>query len=152
MITIWKHVKRWAVPVMVMAAVFLLAQFVFLFGYVPTASMESALPQGSYIIGTRIYDSLETGDVIIFEYDGKLLVKRIAAVSGDSINLDELVYMASLEQPDRDGKILTVPEGCYFVLGDNTQNSYDSRYWDDPFVREEDIVAKLIWPSGNPDP
>lgn len=146
MIKIWKRARKWAAPVMVIAAVFLLTRFVFLLGYVPTESMEPALPQGSYIIGVRVYDSLEVGDVIIFEYDGKLLVKRIAAVSGDIINLEELTYMASLEQPYREEMILTVPEGCYFVLGDNTQNSYDSRYWDDPFVREEDIVAKLVWP------
>ncbi|MDO5346865.1 MAG: signal peptidase I [Lachnospiraceae bacterium] len=150
MIKNWKLVRRWAVPVMVMIAIFLLMKFVFLFGYVPTESMEPTLPRGSYIIGIRVHASLETGDVIIFEYGGKLLVKRIAAVSGDIINLDELTYMASLEQPDREDKTLMVPEGCYFVLGDNTQNSYDSRYWDDPFVREADIVAKLVWPSGQP--
>lgn len=150
MMKFWKHAKKWMVPVIVTATVFLLTRFVFLLGYVPTASMEPTLQRGSYIIGTRVYSSLEAGDVIIFEYDGKLLVKRIAAVPGDIVDAETLTYMTSMEQPYREDPILTVPEGCYFVLGDNAQNSYDSRYWEDPFVREEDIVAKLIWPFGAP--
>lgn len=143
---VWKHTKRWMVPMIATAAVFLLTRFVFLLGYVPSESMEPTLKRGSYIVGIQLYDSLKTGDIIIFESDGKLLVKRIAAEPGDIINLNELTYMASMEQPHRKDPVLTVPEGCYFVLGDNTQNSYDSRYWADPFVREENIVAKLIWP------
>lgn len=143
---VWKHTKRWMVPMIATATVFLLTRFVFLLGYVPSESMEPTLKRGSYIIGIQLYDSLKTGDIIIFESDGKLLVKRIAAGPGDIINLNELTYMASMEQPHQEDSVLTVPEGCYFVLGDNTQNSYDSRYWDDPFVQEEDIVAKLIWP------
>ena len=58
---------------------------VFLFGYVPTASMEPTLPEGSYILGLRIYGELEKGDIIIFKHDGKLLVKRIAALPGEAI-------------------------------------------------------------------
>lgn len=95
---------------------------------------------------TRIYFSLDEGDIIIFQSGGRLLVKRIAAAPGDTIDLDALIYMAGMEQPYREDSILVDPEDCYLVLGDNTQNSYDSRYWDDPFVREEDIVAKLLWP------
>lgn len=147
-----KKLWKWLIPTAASVLILILCKAVFLIGYVPTESMEPTLPRGSYIIGVRVYASLETGDVIIFEYGGKLLVKRIAAVSGDIIDLDGLTYMASLGQPDREDKILVVPEGCYLVLGDNAQNSYDSRYWADPFVRESDIVAKLAWPSGQPVP
>lgn len=146
MMRAWKHAKKWLAPVIMTAAVFLLMRFVILFGYVPTESMEPTLARGSYLIGTRIYFSLDEGDIIIFQSGGRLLVKRIAAVPGDTIDLDALIYMASMERPYREDSILVVPEDCYFVMGDNTQNSYDSRYWDDPFVREEDIVAKLLWP------
>lgn len=146
MMRVWKHAKKWLAPVIMTAAVFLIMRFVILFGYVPTESMEPTLARGSYLIGTRIYFSLDEGDIIIFQSGGRLLVKRIAAVPGDTIDLDALIYMTSMEQPYREDSILVVPEDCYFVLGDNTQNSYDSRYWDDPFVREEDIVAKLLWP------
>lgn len=78
----------------------------------------------------RIYSDLEAGDIIIFRHDGKLLVKRIAAVEGETV--------------ERIGAIMTVPEDCYYVLGDNVDNSYDSRYWINPFIRKRDIVARLL--------
>ena len=101
-------------------------------GYVPTESMEPTLKKDSYIVGVRIYSKLETGDIIIFHHDGKLLVKRIAAVKNEHI--------------EHNGISVAVPENCYYVLGDNAGHSLDSRYWEEPFVREEDIMAKLIWP------
>jgi signal peptidase I len=114
------------IPAMAMLFTFILLKCVFLIGYVPTESMEPTLKRGSYIIGCRIYSSLETGDIIIFRHDGKLLVKRIAAVSGDTV--------------EKDGTSMTVPEDCYYVLGDNADNSYDSRYWEEPFVKHEDAI------------
>ncbi|MDR1537196.1 MAG: S26 family signal peptidase [Clostridiales bacterium] len=41
------------------------------------------------------------------------------------------------------GEALTVPVGCYFMAGDNRENSIDSRYWDEPFVPRERIMARL---------
>ncbi|WP_334295639.1 S26 family signal peptidase [Extibacter muris] len=45
------------------------------------------------------------------------------------------------EQVEHNGASLTVPEKSYYVLGDNAERSLDSRYWEDPFVRDEEIVA-----------
>ena len=125
-----KKSGKWIVSAIAMLLTFILLKCVFLIGYVPSESMEPTLERGSYIIGCRIYSSLETGDIIIFRHDGKLLVKRIAAVEGDVV--------------EKNGTSMTVPEGCYYVLGDNADSSYDSRYWENPFVKEEDVVAKLI--------
>lgn len=36
-----------------------------------------------------------------------------------------------------------VPEDCYFMMGDNRNNSWDSRYWNNAFVKKEDIVGKV---------
>ena len=125
-----KKPRKWIFPAIAMLLTFILLKCVFLNGYVPAESMEPALERGSYIIGCRIYSSLETGDIIIFRHDGKLLVKRIAAVGGDIV--------------EKNGTSMTVPEGCYYVLGDNADSSYDSRYWLNPFVEGTDVVAKLI--------
>ena len=125
-----KKTGNWLFPAVVMLFTFLLLKYVFLLGYVPTESMEPTLKRGSYIIGCRIYSDLEAGDIIVFQHDGKLLVKRIAAVEGDII--------------ERNGVSIKVLEGCYYVLGDNVDNSYDSRYWINPFIRKRDIVARLL--------
>lgn len=120
----------WLIPIIAALLVYLLFQTVLLIGYVPTASMEPTLEEGSYILGLRPYGDLKTGDIVIFEHEERLLVKRIAASGGEEIAVDGIRYI--------------VPDGHYLMLGDNAENSYDSRYWEVPYVSEEAIVAKLI--------
>lgn len=141
---IWKRAKPWCIPMGLTLLFYGLFRFVFLVGYVPTASMEPTLPQGSFILAMRIFDEPEVGDIIVFEKDGALLVKRVAAKSGEKVDLSKLPYMTTVPIPIWDDPVITVPNECYFVLGDNTQNSWDSRYWDNPFLSKEYIVAKVI--------
>lgn len=109
--------------------------------------MEPTLERESFILGVRVFSEIQKGDIVIFEHDGRLLVKRVAALPGETVDLSTLTYMATLEIPVRDTEVLVVPEDCYYLLGDNTQNSLDSRYWEDPFVNREQIVAKMIYPA-----
>ena len=141
---IWKRAKPWCIPLGLTLLFYVLLRYVFLIGYVPTASMEPNLPQESFILGSRIFDEPKVGDIIVFEKDGTLLVKRIAAGPGEQVDLSKLSYMTSMSIPIWNNPVITVPEGCYFVLGDNTQNSWDSRYWEDPFIPSNTIVAKLF--------
>lgn len=117
------------IPVFCAVLVLVLFRFVFYLGYVPTASMEPTIHQGSLILGLRQFGELHTGDIVIFRHDGRTLVKRIAASPGESYNLN--------------GSPVTVPAGQYLLLGDNAADSYDARYWDDPFVPEKDLIAIL---------
>ena len=117
------------IPVFCAILVLVLFRFVFYLGYVPTASMEPTIHQGSLILGLRQFGELHTGDVVIFRHDGRTLVKRIAAGPGETYILN--------------GRPITVPAGQYLLLGDNANDSYDARYWDDPFVPEKDLIAIL---------
>ena len=118
------------IPVFCAILVLVLFRFVFYLGYVPTASMEPTIHQGSLILGLRQFGELHTGDIVIFRHDGRTLVKRIAASPGESYNLN--------------GSPVTVPAGCYLLLGDNADDSYDARYWNDPFISTENILAKAL--------
>ena len=138
------RVKPWMLPVGLTLIFYLVLRFVLLVGYVPTPSMEPTLRQNSIIVGTRLFGELKTGDIIVFQKDGVLVVKRIAGSPGERIDLTKISYMESVPIPIYEQEVITVPENAYFLLGDNSQNSWDSRYWDDPFVPAEAIVAKVI--------
>ena len=123
--------KRFIIPGLILLVIVLAFKYVLFIGYVPSESMEPTLKAGSYIIGSRIYDELKTGDIIIFEHDEKMLVKRIAAIEGERITENGFTYI--------------VPKGSYFVMGDNRNNSFDSRYWGEPFISKCDVKAKVIF-------
>ena len=120
-------------PMTISLLILILFRFVFLLGYVPTASMETALKTGSLLLGGRVWGNIQKGDIIVFRHNKEYLVKRVEAVGGDLI--------------ERNGENLVVPKGGVYVLGDNGQCSYDSRYWEYPFVMNDDIVAKVILPT-----
>ena len=115
------------IPVFCAVLVLVLFRFVFYLGYVPTASMEPTIHQGSLILGLRQFGELHSGDIVIFRRDGRTLVKRIAAGPGET-------YILNCSP-------ITVPAGHYLLLGDNADDSYDARYWDNPFVPEIGIIA-----------
>ena len=131
--------RKWIIllPIITAVTILLLFRFVFLIGYVPSESMEPTLKKESLILGSRLYGDLKTGDIVVFEHEGTVMVKRIAACPGEEITVDGILYY--------------VPDGSYFMLGDNKDNSYDSRYWECPYISEEKIIAKMIIPANGVD-
>lgn len=124
-----KILAQLLIPLSVAFTVIALFRWMFFIGYVPTSSMEPTLKTGSVLLGIRIIGSIETGDIIVIRHNERLFVKRVAAVGGDMI--------------EHGGQLVTVPVDCFYVLGDNTEHSYDSRCWVCPFVTLKDIVAKV---------
>ncbi len=129
-------------------------------------SMEYTLYQNDYLIVSRRHytwlgNDMERGDIIIFDSDlttslgfKKMLVKRIIGIPGDTVEIrGGSVYVNGMEADQsftKDGYTsgtmsqVTVPEGCVFVLGDNRQNSTDSRSSAVGFVPISKIRGKVL--------
>ena len=118
------------VPTFFVILVFVLTKFMLFICYVPSASMEPTIRKNSLIVGIRIFKDIQVGDVVVFIKDGQYLVKRVAATENTDVEIE--------------GKKYSVPNDEVFLLGDNTEKSYDSRFWTEPFVKTGDIVAKII--------
>ena len=69
-------------PMTISLLILILFRFVFLLGYVPTASMEPALKTGSLLLGVRVWGDIQKGDIIVFRHNKEYLVKRVEAVEG----------------------------------------------------------------------
>ena len=137
---------RWLLmPILLFCSVWLLFHTVLFVGVVPSSSMEPTIPEGSIILGNRLVGSLGQGDIIVFRHEGKTLVKRVVAVPGDTVYLDDLdgSFTVNRETPNAT-RILTVPENCFFVVGDSRDNSLDSRVWENPFLTADEVIAVSV--------
>lgn len=124
-------------------------------------SMAPTLTNGNIVVSVKGND-FQPGDVIAFYYNNKILVKRVIAVPGDWMDIDEkgTVYVNNqeLQEPYLEEKALgdcniqlpyQVPENRIFVMGDHRSVSVDSRNTAVGCVAEEQIVGKIIfciWP------
>lgn len=144
--------------------------FVVVYGFSVTqvvgSSMYPTLKNGELLILNkakyRFFD-VKRGDIISLEYaDTKYLIKRVIGMPGDSLYIkDNTVYINNqkyvepylsdtLQYADFDLKDLgyeTIPDDMYFVLGDNRENSKDSR--EIGLVSKDEIIGKIsfrFWP------
>ena len=128
---------------------------------VESISMQSTLYPGDYVIvnklAYRFTGNPERGDVIVFRYppnpEAIPYIKRVIGLPGDQIHIadgkvsvnGQLVVEPYLDVTTNRGGDWTVPAGQLFVMGDNRNNSSDSRSWG--FVPLENIIgrAELIY-------
>ena len=124
-------------------------------------SMVPTLDEGQIVVALR-GSRFETGDIIAFYYNNKILVKRVICGAGDWVNLFEdgtvLVngspldetYLSEAAYGTCDLELpYQVPEGQIFVMGDQRSSSIDSRSSIVGCVSEEQIVGRIllcVWP------
>ena len=147
---------------MVVAAAAILIAYLWLpILQVTGTSMAPTLSEGELLVASKL-DTYETGDLIAFYYNNKILVKRVIATSGDWVDISEdgTVYVnnIALEEPYLTDKALgncnielpyQVPETKIFVMGDHRSVSLDSRNTTIGCVSEEQIVGRVfyrVWP------
>lgn len=154
---ILSYVKILAIAVIV---AFLFTRFIIVNAQVPSGSMENTILTGDRLIGFRLaylFSEPKRGDIVIFKYpddESQNFVKRVIGIPGDVIEITnghvyvngDILEEDYLREPmNTDGESLTyvVPANSYFMLGDNRNNSKDSRYWVNTFVSKDKIIAKV---------
>ena len=137
---------------------------------VPSGSMETTIMTKDRMLGNRLAyktGDIKRGDIVIFKFpddESQLFVKRVIGLPGDKVVIKEgKIYINDSEEPLEedylpeewtvgndasnlpDGKNeYNVPEGSYFLMGDNRNISNDARYWNNTYVKKEKIIAKAM--------
>ena len=128
---------------------------------VPSESMEPTVMTGDRVFGNRLaylFGDPQRFDIVIFRYpddESQLFIKRIIGLPGETVEIiDGKVYIDGSETPLDDSFTpetptgnygpYTVPENCYFMLGDNRNNSKDSRFWQNTYVERDKILGKAV--------
>ena len=148
---------EWVLVILIaLAATFLIRTFVVEPFVVPTGSMEDTIEIGDQILAQKVSLELgqpvKQGDIVVFhnpdgtsEHD--VLVKRVIATAGQTVDLQDgkvvvdgqaldedytagMSWPLSVQAPGAQVSYpYTVPDGCVWVMGDNRENSADSRYF-----------------------
>lgn len=153
---LWDYVKM---IIFVIVFVLIVNNFIIINAKIPSESMENTIMTGDQIFGNRLaylVKDPQRYDVVIFKYpdnESQLFIKRVIGLPGETVEIiDGKVYIDDAETPLDDSFIpeqmsgdfgpYTVPEGSYFMLGDNRNYSKDSRYWKNTFVEKKKILGK----------
>lgn len=152
--------KEWFIYICILVGTIFVCKCVLFFGIVPSGSMVSTIQEGDIIVGSRLNtETIERYDVIIFRYPddpSQYFVKRVIGLPGETVEVrNGVVYVDGEKMRDNfvaelsyDSGTYIVPEGSYFVMGDNRNNSNDSRYWNNKYVGEDMILARakcVLW-------
>jgi signal peptidase I len=163
--------------VSVTLAVFIRTFFVQAF-QIPSGSMEETLLVGDYLLANKLVygpkipftswrlpaiSRPKRGDIIVFRapHQDKDFIKRCVGVGGDTVQLiDNRLYVNGEEQkepfvtlkgdppPFANTAPVRVPEGYLFMMGDNRNNSQDSRWWgvlDENLVKGKAMIIYMSW-------
>ena len=128
-----------------------------------SGSMEPTIMTNAFVLENKIaykWHDIERGDIINFRKDGIVYGKRVIGTAGDHIEFhDGYVYINDelLDESDyipdyvdtNCVETFDVPTGCVFVMGDNREDSYDSRFWEYPYISTSDVISKVIFFCNN---
>lgn len=155
---LWEYVKM---IIFVLVFAYVVNNILLINARIPSESMEKTIMTGDRIFGNRlayIKEGPERFDIVIFRYpdnESELFIKRVIGLPGETVEIiDGKVYINGSDTPLNDSFTMEkpvgnygpyqVPEGCYFMLGDNRNHSKDSRFWINTYVTKDQIEGKAI--------
>jgi len=114
--------------------------------WIPSTSMLPTLKIGDRLLIDKVsfkINGISRGDIVVFHappasHLDEVMIKRVIGLPGDTISINKgIVYINGapldepyeMEKPREDYKPFTVPKDSFFVMGDNRNNSFDSRFW-----------------------
>lgn len=152
-----KIFSNWIIPIVsALIIAFIINKFVIFQVEIPSGSMIPTLNINDRLFATRVYNNqnLERGDMVIFNFEPKneLFIKRLIGLPSDYVEINSGVVSVNGEILEENyikelGNFTgsyQVPRDEYFFLGDNRNSSFDSRFWDYPFIKGEDIKGKAV--------
>lgn len=164
--SVWAWVKAWTKEILFKsiipyaAVTVILFKFVFCLAFVDGYSMSPTYNNGDFLLANHITCHPDYGDAVIIKHTSRgNIIKRVIGLPGDVIEVDGangVVYRngTAIDEPyvtassytngDLEGPI-TVEDGHVFVMGDNRQNSYDSRFDGMGQIPEEDIYSEVLF-------
>ena len=165
MASLSEEIKDWVVSIAIAVVLaFLIRTFIVELYLVEGPSMRPTLQSAERLVVNKFiyrFRPPERGEILVFRYPrdpSRDFIKRVIAIPGDTIEIKEgRVYVNAallneeyiLSRTRGDYPLATVPEGHIFVMGDNRNNSEDSRFADVGFVPFGLIKGKAIlvfWP------
>ncbi|MBP3488720.1 MAG: signal peptidase I [Roseburia sp.] len=167
--SVLREILSWVIPfAAALVVALLLKNYVIINADVPTGSMENTIMPGNRLIGNRLSylkDGPKRGDIVIFRYpddEEELYVKRVIGLPGETVDIrDGHIYIDGSDAPLTEDYLkeewtvatgdyhFQVPEDSYLMLGDNRNDSWDARYWNNTYVQREKILGKAVviyWP------
>lgn len=162
---VWKEIFGWIRDIAIaIILVLLIFNFVGQKTNVVGKSMEPTLYDGDQLVIDKLsyrFGEVERFDIVVFPYEPKLYyIKRVIALPGEEVTIEDGTVLVDGIQIDEafgfdiireygNNLPLVVPEGEYFVMGDNRNKSSDSRYTSVGTISKDEIIGKAIvriWP------
>lgn len=155
----WRFVYEWMDSLLyAFLTILLIFTFAFRIVGVNGESMVPTLQNGDWLAVRAINPRIERGDIVVVTQPNALhepLIKRVIACGGDTVDIDFIAGIVKIngevinepyiaEPTTRMSNVafpVTVPEGCVFVMGDNRNNSLDSRSTTIGFIDERYILG-----------
>ncbi len=158
---IMKELISWLIVLVVAVALAFLINKTIIYKVVtPTGSMENTIMTQQKVLVLRpayLFSNPKRGDIVVFPFpdnESEDRLKRIIGLPEEIIEgKDGLVYIDGepLEESyvkealDHDFGPFTIPEGKYFMMGDNRNSSIDARDWENKFVSKNKIKGKVVF-------